>query len=129
MGYGGKNQQNKLVAFSPKRKNGVSLPSSPYKLQANGFLLMLLKRLIVDILLFIAVVTLPWWLSLPCALVLSFYFKRYYEVILSGFVFDLLYGAPLPMFFSFSFLFTLVMAALFFVIEFLKPFLKFYSYR
>ncbi len=90
---------------------------------------MFLKRPLADIFLFVAVVTLPWWLSLPLALLLSFYFKRYYEAMLSGFVFDLLYGAPLPMFFSFSFFFTLVMAVLFFVIESLKPYLKFYSYR
>lgn len=78
-------------------------------------------------LLFVAVVILPWWFSLPCALFFSFYFKHYYEAILSGFVFDVLYGAPLPAFFSFSFLFTLAMAVLFFIIESLKPYLKFYS--
>ena len=90
---------------------------------------MLFKRCIAGVLLFISVVVFPWWVSFVAALVLLFYCNRYYEAICAAFVFDLLYGVPLPMFFSFSFLFTLIMAVLFFVIEFLKPYLKFYSSR
>ena len=88
---------------------------------------MFFKRSLAGILLFSAVVVLPWWLWLPLALYLSFYFRHYYEAMMSGFVYDLLYGAPLPMFFSFSFFFTLVMAVLFFTVELVKPSLKFYS--
>lgn len=35
----------------------------------------------------------PWWLALIAILLGAFYFKNYYEMIVLGIVFDLLYGA------------------------------------
>lgn len=53
-----------------------------------------MKRILFNLVLLGAVFYAPWWLVLLGALFGTFYFSRYYEVILFGLVFDLLYGVP-----------------------------------
>ncbi len=51
-----------------------------------------LKRVIIDVLIFISILTLPWWLYLILLISLTIYFQFYLEVLFFGFLFDTLYG-------------------------------------
>jgi hypothetical protein len=51
-----------------------------------------INRIIIDILIFIAVLTLPWWLSVAILVASTIYFPFYLEVLFFGFLFDTLYG-------------------------------------
>lgn len=41
-----------------------------------------------------SVVLFPWWVAAVCAVWFSWFFPRYYEVIIAGFLFDALWGTP-----------------------------------
>lgn len=49
-------------------------------------------RVIADIALLVAVVTLPWWAASILAIVAAFYFNKFYEILLLGICMDVLYG-------------------------------------
>lgn len=51
-----------------------------------------MKRFLFDIILFLALVMLPWQISFLLALVFLFYFKNYIEIIFFGLFFDIIYG-------------------------------------
>jgi hypothetical protein len=51
-----------------------------------------MKRILFNLVLVGAIFYAPWWLALLGALTGAFYFSRYYEVIVLGVLFDLLYG-------------------------------------
>ena len=85
-------------------------------------------RIILNILLGISVLTLPWWLSLLIILVMLFLYRAY-EVLAWGFIADVLYGWPLPAFFNTSLLITFSVVLLFLVAEYVKRFLVFYQYE
>lgn len=50
-------------------------------------------RIIAFVLMFIAVVVLPWWLSALLLVTATIYFSLYLEVLFFGFLFDTLYSA------------------------------------
>lgn len=52
----------------------------------------MIKRFLFTIILLVAVLYAPWWLTLILALGGAFYFSAYYEVIALGVLIDLLYG-------------------------------------
>lgn len=52
----------------------------------------MIKRIFFDLLLLGAVFYTPWWVVLPLAFIGAFLFPSYYEIILVGVLFDLLYG-------------------------------------
>ncbi|MEQ1561566.1 MAG: hypothetical protein ABL899_02495 [Nitrospira sp.] len=49
-------------------------------------------RFLLFILMFVLVVILPWWVSVPILFGLTIYYNFYLEVIFFGFLFDLLYS-------------------------------------
>lgn len=51
-----------------------------------------IKRTIIDISVFVAILVLPWWLSAVILFILTIYFSFYLEVLFFGFLFDTLYG-------------------------------------
>ena len=53
---------------------------------------MIPQRIAFGFVLLSAVFYAPWWLTLFLALLGTFYFHDYYEVIALGFLFDVLYG-------------------------------------
>jgi hypothetical protein len=55
---------------------------------------MIIKRIFFTLLLLVAVLYAPWWLALLVAMYGTFYFPRYYEVIVFGALVDLFYGIP-----------------------------------
>lgn len=52
------------------------------------------KRIFFDLILFATIFYTPWWGVVVLACAGSFLFSYYYEVIVCGVIFDLLYGSP-----------------------------------
>jgi len=80
------------------------------------------KRIIVDILLFLSILYLPFWFSVLLAFVAALYFKSFYELVIALLVIDLLYGG-----YGNNFLMTISGVILFALVSFLKKRLSFYS--
>lgn len=59
---------------------------------------MTIKRIFFTVFLLGAVLYAPWWMTLLVAMCGTFYFPRYYEVIVLGLAADLFYGVPGGMF-------------------------------
>lgn len=86
---------------------------------------MIVKRIVSDIALLFALIVFPWWVSLPFALILAFYFEHFYEMIFAGLFLDFLESSHSLRFFGFSYIFTLVCLVLFFLFRFAKTKLSF----
>lgn len=80
-------------------------------------------RIFLDVLLFVSVFLLPWYVTLFIAIILLFLFRAY-EIIIAGFIMDALYGTRL---YDVEFLFTLGFLALYFISQFMKKNLLLYS--
>ena len=74
-----------------------------------------MERILLNIGLFISILFLPWWVSLCLGLVLVVYYVAY-ETILWALFYDSLYSAPLPEYYGFLYVATL----LFFVLVILS---------
>jgi len=83
-------------------------------------------RLFLNLCLLVSVFLFPWWLSVAF-MGLLLITARAYEIIFWGFIIDLLYGASIPRFMNVPFVFTLGSAALFCLVEYIKPRLVFYQ--
>lgn len=86
-----------------------------------------MKRLILNILLFLFIITCPWWVSVLFALFILYYLRTFNEIILYGLVMDILYGRFSPHFHLFDYKFTLFFLLLLLSSLFIKKRLKFYS--
>lgn len=74
---------------------------------------------------FLSLLFFPWWVSASAAVALAFMGEGY-EVLLGGFLSDLLYAAPVPPFRGFLFVSTAAALALFFTARAAKRFLIHY---
>jgi len=75
----------------------------------------LILRIITDLALVVSIFVLPWWLSLFFALACLFIFNNYFEVLVAGYILDILYGTNLYRTnMMFTFIATLALAASFF---------------
>lgn len=81
-------------------------------------------RVIVDIILLVGTLTLPWWMVLPATILCLFAFKNFYEIFAVGFILDNLYGVTAP-WLPVPFLYLFISAVLFVVVSLLKRRLKF----
>lgn len=79
-----------------------------------------MKRLILNIILLAVIITCPWWVSVLLALALLYYLKHFNEIILYGFIMDILYGKG-------DYKFTVIFLILLLSSFFIKKRLKFYS--
>lgn len=77
-------------------------------------------RFLVDILLFVGALFLPWWLVLLTASALFFVFPRFYELFFVAMCIDLLYGLPVDRFGNFQFVLSLGALFLYFALDFAK---------
>jgi len=86
-----------------------------------------MARLFANILLFLSIYLTPWWLFIFLIIIFSFYFKKFYEGIIYGLLFDILYrvSANLDNFFGFKIL--IISSILIFIIEYSKKYLTFYQ--
>jgi hypothetical protein len=72
------------------------------------------KRIGIDIVLFLSVFLLPWWVTLLATLVATFLIHSFFESLVVGVLLDVLYGVPstsfiksFPFSLGFSFLFLI----------------------
>ena len=79
----------------------------------------IIYRVAVAIIIVFTATTLPWWVSLLIAIVCTFYFNSYYEIIAFGFFMDTIFGS--------SFFLTIV-TILIFILSFpIKNRISFYD--
>lgn len=50
------------------------------------------KRIFLDLVLFLSIFFLPWWLTLIAAGIMVYIFDSFFEILVVGFVLDTLYG-------------------------------------
>jgi len=87
----------------------------------------MLKRVALDIILFISLIALvPWWIAAIFALALSFYFQNYYEIIIAGILLDAFYGTPQNIFFDSTLFFTICSLIIFLAVKILKKKIIYY---
>ncbi len=79
-----------------------------------------MKRLIFNILLFVAILICPLWLSFIFALFILYYLKSFNEIFLYGFMMDIVYANG-------SHRFTIFFVIMLLLSFFIKKRLKFYS--
>ncbi|HEY4510241.1 MAG TPA: hypothetical protein VJJ73_00195 [Candidatus Paceibacterota bacterium] len=82
-------------------------------------------RIVGDVILFIAIVAFPWWLSFIFAAAGAFFFRDYYEMLIAGLAIDSLYNAVGPDR-GFVYVFSITFAILFVIVFFLKQRLLLY---
>lgn len=76
----------------------------------------MIKHLLIDIIFFVLIIILPYWLTVLLAIFLLFYFKNFNEIIIFGFIMDLYYsdfGIPFNIFdykFTLLFFFLLILS-------------------
>ena len=87
----------------------------------------MIKHIILDILLFLFVVTCPWWVTVLFALVILYYLKSFNEIVLFGLLMDIYYGRFSPSFHVTDYKFTLLFLILLVSSLFIKKRLKFYN--
>ncbi|MFA6552666.1 MAG: hypothetical protein WCT19_04165 [Candidatus Paceibacterota bacterium] len=83
----------------------------------------MLIRILTDILLVLAVVIFPWWLSVPLAALFLFVFDNFYEIFLIGALADSLYGKGA----FFEFYYVIIFGVCFLVAFLLKKRIRLYA--
>lgn len=83
-------------------------------------------RIVFNILMFLSVLFLPWWVTVIVAMVFLSKFKAY-EIIFWGVFVDILYSASVPSFLNIEYLFTITFIVLLIISHYLKRRLMFYD--
>lgn len=86
-------------------------------------------RIFTDIFIVISIFFLTPWITLFSVMGAIFYFKNFYEAIVAGVLIDMLYGAPLEQFFHIQWATTLLFLFLYFSINHLKRYTRWYESR
>lgn len=82
------------------------------------------SRIVASVVLLLTLLLAPWQLFFVAALVFSLWIPKYYEALVGAVVFDLLYRPDLS-YFEPSWSMTLVFVIIFFVVEILRPRVRF----
>ncbi len=85
-----------------------------------------MRRILADILLFASALFLPWWITILAAFACFFLFQYFVELIIIGFLLDVLFGVPLPRFGGFQFVLSVISVLFFGVGTFLKRRMRVY---
>ena len=86
-----------------------------------------MKRVIFDTVLFIAVFILPWWITIPLAIIGLFVFNDFYEFIIVGIIIFAVFRAPGDKIITSPLWYSLITLILFFGIQQLKKVIIFYK--
>jgi hypothetical protein len=86
---------------------------------------MVIKRIIFDIVFFLSVFMLPWWVTTILAFAGIFIFKRFYEFVVIFVIMYSLYLIPSPRFSPFYF--SLILSVVYLFIQFLKHYIILYK--
>ncbi|KKS44558.1 hypothetical protein A3I25_02015 [Candidatus Nomurabacteria bacterium RIFCSPLOWO2_02_FULL_42_17] len=84
-------------------------------------------RILANIALLVAVLWLPFWVTVLLVLVGLFYFRNYYEALIALLLIDLIYGVPLARWGGWPLVSFSIGIVLFIGAEILKRRLKFYE--
>ncbi|PJB83795.1 MAG: hypothetical protein CO088_00770 [Candidatus Yonathbacteria bacterium CG_4_9_14_0_8_um_filter_46_47] len=85
------------------------------------------RRIIVDIVVILSIFCAPlWWITVCLLVFATFFFKRYYEIILAGLILDLLYGGG-AFFWGFRFVYTVSGMVLYVALTTFKKQTRFYA--
>ena len=84
-------------------------------------------RIGANILLFVSIVLLPWWVALILGVIFLFTFSSFYEIILWALLGDLLYGTNIVSFYGVNIFLSLGALFLFVVSKIAKDHIRFYS--
>lgn len=84
------------------------------------------KRIILDTVLFFSLFTMPWWVSCVVAIAGIFFFTDFYEIIIAGFIMDIVYGTANATFIGIQFTNTLAAGFFLAVGTFIKNRMRFY---
>jgi len=82
-------------------------------------------RIFSNIIFFLSVLFLPWWISFLLAIILLFRFTRYYELFFFAFLSDSLFGKPITMLWDLNIGFFISAFVLFTLVSVLKQFVSF----
>ncbi len=82
------------------------------------------KRIAANLVIIIALFFAPWWVTLTLGIIATFYFSAYYELIVAGALFDILYGVTSDATFGYNVLGFLVTTVVFILIERIKKELR-----
>ena len=86
-----------------------------------------MKRVFFDILLFLAVLFLPWWVGVLLAVVGLFVFNNFYEYLIFGVIVFVLYSTPSNRIISSPVYYSLILTLSFVLIETIKRNIIFYK--
>ena len=86
-----------------------------------------MKRVIFDILIFISVFVLPWWITVPLAFVGIFLFVEYYEFILIGVILYSLYMVEGMKILSSPFIYSVIISVIFLGVQALRHYIILYK--
>jgi len=87
----------------------------------------IIRRICADILIVICIFFFTPWVTFFCVTVALFYFKNFYEAIVAGVLFDMLYGISLEKFFHIQWVTTFLFLFLYFAINYLKRYSRFHE--
>lgn len=82
-------------------------------------------RVIYSLVYFMSIFFLPFWVSVLIGIASMIFFRKYYEVLIFFFIFDLLYAVKIDIFSDFVFVTFIAGVLLFIIIEFIKDKLRF----
>jgi hypothetical protein len=85
---------------------------------------MIFQRIFFDILLFLSLFLLPWWVTIILGIVLIFRFKNFYEFIFICFLIDSYFGQQVKILDSY-FIFTFIGIFIFIIINKVKENLRY----
>jgi len=111
-------------APEPEGRRGISEDKFSYFF--GGCYYTGMKRIIFDIALFLSIFIMPWWITIPLAIVGLFLFKNFYEFIFIGAMMYAIFRVPSPRIIASPFWYGLIMVILFFGIQKLKKIIILY---
>ena len=85
----------------------------------------MIKHIIFDLILFLAIILCPWYLSVILAFVILYYLPVFNEIVIFGLIMDILYGGFLSTFRLFDYKFTILFLILLLSSLYIKNRLKF----
>ncbi len=86
-----------------------------------------MKRAIFDILLFLSVFTMPWWISFILAFVGIFAFKQFYEFIIVWIILYSIFAIPNTRFISSPLWFSLIVGMAYVSIQYVRQYMIIYK--
>ncbi len=84
----------------------------------------MIKRISANLGLIIALFFAPWWVTLTLGIIATFYFSSYYEFMVFGALFDILYGVIADATFGYNVFGFLLTTVVFLLIERIKKELR-----